>query len=75
MSNPIEVKVSLGLSEEGFKMLAQQKATLYNTVLKAGADGSSKEEEDLTGILHFLDHIQDEAVEEGVPQEIVFPNL
>jgi hypothetical protein len=27
----------------------------------------------LQGLIHFLDHVQDQAVEAGVPEKIVFP--
>lgn len=54
-----------------WRLLKKQKLSLLNVL-----DGrllSKEEEDDLTGILHLLDYLQDCAVDEhGLPEEDVF---
>jgi len=66
-----ETEIDLGIkTDEGFKMLADQKQEL----LKLIADGKASAK--MMGLVHLIDHIQDKCVDEcHVPEKIVFPNL
>jgi len=57
-----------------FKMLAKQKLTLLEVIALCDplTGGSKTVSEDLTGILHLIDALQDEAVKNGTPEEEVF---
>lgn len=64
---------SIPLGNTNFKLLSDQKLTLLKVITKEGI--AEKEKEDLTGILHFIDYVQDSAVEAGMSEKEVFPNL
>jgi flagellar basal body P-ring protein FlgI len=82
-------KVKITLDKTDFSLLSEQKQTLLNLIeliseANLDSEGISVEKsvlrEELTkshlqGLVHFLDHVQDQAVEAGVPEKIVFPNL
>jgi hypothetical protein len=55
-----------------WKMLRQQKNTLLKVIHEQKVKRYKQTEEDLTGLLHLIDSIQDDAVKRGVPEEDVF---
>jgi hypothetical protein len=55
--------------EIDYKLLSNQKALLMESI---EVSKSKDHKEALTGILHLIDAIQDEAVESGLPEEEVF---
>ena len=56
-----------------YPLLRQQKLTLLKVIDRSSAFRYKQEEEDLTGILHLIDSIQEDAVdEEGIPETEVF---
>jgi len=64
-----------------FKMLAEQKLTLLSVIARYDAEyeceahpGDKKAAGDLTGILHLIDALQDDAVKNGTPEGEVFLN-
>lgn len=64
-------EIDLGIkNDEGFKMLADQKRELLQLL----DDGKATEQ--MHGLVHLIDHIQDKCVDEcGIPQKIVFPYM
>ena len=64
-------EIELGIkNDEGFKMLAQQKLELLKLI-----DGGQASEQ-MSGLINFLDHIQDQCVDVcGIPSSVVFPSL
>jgi flagellar basal body P-ring protein FlgI len=68
-------KVKITLNKTDWKLLSDQKQTLLET-LEGKADPTYElNKSHLQGLVHFLDHVQDQAVEAGVPEKTVFPNL
>jgi len=67
-----EVKISLDNTD--FSLLSEQKLTLLK-LIESKAEPNSKTIGHLQGLVHFLDHVQDQAVEAGVPEKTVFPTL
>lgn len=63
-----DVNIKIEMSEQAFFDLAHQKLTLIRL-----ADKGTKESEHLWGIIHLIDSIQDQAVEQGFRDEVVFP--
>jgi len=78
------------IERTNFELLAEQKIELQKTInhyqsiaLRHGSKGNKEKYEHwqkktnlLTGLLHFIDNIQDEAVDSyGYPEGKVFPNL
>ena len=56
-----------------YKMLGEQKQALLVTIDNLEKKREKENAEHLTGILHLIDSIQDKAVEEGFPENEVFP--
>ena len=54
------------------KALHKQKLTLLQVIDNCANEGCKSTAEDLTGILHLIDALQDEAVKNGTPEEEVF---
>jgi len=72
----VEVLVSLSPECLDWDALSRQKATLVrlrNEQRKI--NGDCGDVENLSGLLHLLDHIQDTAVNLGIDEAEVFPNL
>ena len=68
-------KVKITLNKTDWKLLSDQKQTLLE-MLEGKADPTYElTKSHLQGLIHFLDHVQDQAVEAGVPEKTVFPNL
>ena len=68
-------QVKISLSKTDFSLLSEQKQTLLE-MLEGKADSTYElTKSHLQGLIHFLDHVQDQAVEAGVPEKTVFPNL
>jgi hypothetical protein len=68
-------KVKITLNKTDWKLLSDQKQTLLE-MLEGKADPTYElTKSHLQGLVHFLDHVQDQAVEAGVPEKTVFPNL
>jgi len=67
-------KVKITLNKTDWKLLSDQKQTLLE-MLEGKASWSAHKSDHLQGLIHFLDHVQDQAVEAGVPEKTVFPNL
>lgn len=63
-----DISVKLDMSEQAFFDLAFQKHTLVMLAAK-----ETKESEHLEGIINLIDAIQDQAVEQGYREEVVFP--
>lgn len=56
-----------------YPLLREQKQTLLKVINRAKAYRYTQEEEDLTGILHLIDGLQDNAVDvDGVDPKQVF---
>ena len=74
-------KVKISLNKTDFPLLSEQKLTLLElldrlddpTYRSPVSDELTKSH--LQGLVHFLDHVQDQAVEAGVLEKTVFPNL
>lgn len=66
------MKVFVDVSNVNWRELSDQKATLV-FIRRVYQSGSSIDE-DLSGIIHLLDYIQDEAAK-TLGEEIVFPGL
>jgi len=66
--------VTITLKNVDFKLLAKQKVELVTVINNGTAEGITKKQENaLQGILHLIDHIQDQAVNEaGLPEDEVF---
>jgi len=68
-------KVKISLNKTDFPLLSEQKQTILE-LLDGKADPTYElTKSHLQGLIHFLDHVQDQAVEAGVPEKTVFPNL
>jgi len=69
--NDYVTKIELGIkNDEGFKMLADQKEELLLLINKGKAS------EQMNGLVHLIDHIQDQCVDAcGIPQKVVFPYM
>ena len=69
-------QVKISLNKTDFSLLSEQKQTLLEMLEgKAGSTTYELTKSHLQGLIHFLDHVQDQAVEAGVPEKTVFPNL
>lgn len=66
-----DVNISIKMSEQAFYDLAIQKYTLIKLVVNASLE--AKESEHLVGIMNLIDSIQDQAVEQGWNEKVVFP--
>jgi hypothetical protein len=58
-------------TEINFKLLAKQKRTILGLIDKVGG----KKSENIEGIVNLIDHIQDQAVSQGIEEKVVFPFL
>lgn len=66
-----DIPVTLRMSEQAFFDLAVQKQTLTKLI---DDSKSLQETEQLVGLRHLIDHIQDEAVGRyGYQEEVIFP--
>jgi hypothetical protein len=54
-----------------YSLLAQQKLTVLQLLDNPQLNGH--QENDLLGLINFLDRFQDTAVDSGIPEEVVFP--
>ena len=70
-------KTLIPVGNTDLKLLYQQKAELVDIINDGTAAlGLTKKQEDaLTGILHWIDYLQDEMVSAGIPVKAVFPKL
>jgi hypothetical protein len=67
MYNPT---ITLDMDAAAFALLAQQKHALQELIAKYGPTNI------LDGLVHLIDHIQDQCVEKnGIQEEIVFPEV
>jgi len=66
-------KIYIDLSHVDWKLLRSQKQTLTNVISTSAGIQSDETTEALTGLLHLLDHIQDQAAE-IIGEETVFGN-
>lgn len=67
MYNPV---VTFNMDAAAFLLLAQQKHELQKLIAEYGPDNI------LPGLIHLIDHIQDQCVEKnGIQEEIVFPKV
>jgi hypothetical protein len=66
-----ETNIDLGIyTEEGFKMLADQKQELLRLI------DEGKASDQMNGLVHLIDHIQDQCIDNcRVPQGVVLPYL
>lgn len=63
-----DVNITIQMSEQAFWDLAMQKHTLVKLAAK-----ETKESEHIDGIINLIDAIQDQAVEQGWNEKVVFP--
>lgn len=64
-----DISIPMKMNHEGYRLLCDQKRELLQLL----DDG--KATVIIHGVVHLLDHIQDEAVKSGVPEKIVFPYM
>lgn len=66
----ININIGITMSESSMYVLAQQKQTL----LKLAHTATKIQEDHLTGLIHLIDHIQDEMEKSGAFREkCIFP--
>lgn len=64
-----DIQITIKMDEESCKLLSEQKQTLVKSI------NDGKLNDDMYGIVHVIDSIQDQLVDNNhFPEEIVFPN-
>jgi len=64
-------RISIDLSQVDWQLLRKQKQTLVDVIHQGSKDDPPVVTNHLTGLLHLLDHIQDEAAK-VLGEEVVF---
>ena len=64
-------RVTVDLSHVDWSLLRKQKLTLFRTAMRRTKTGAPETADHLRGLVHLLDHIQDQAAE-TLGEEVVF---